>query len=181
MNYSQDTTPGASDVPLQPARLPANRTRVIPVPECSRPNAFFSITPRCRHGFVFATLPRWKVVPKGVYERCGESGGGGGGGIALAPLVVWRGRRCESPFGKAIRRSTFTCLTFTCLHAVNKNPPCFSVDEPPRGRRRQSGGRRRWRGVNVKSGKVCFSRIRHAAGGGVLVRASHVHTDFSQL
>lgn len=166
MNYSQDTTPGASDVPLQPARLPATEPVLFPSQniQCGwiqSPNAFFSITPRCRHGLVFAPPPR-KVVANSVYEQRG-----GGGDYAEA---VWRGRRRASPFGKAIRRSTFTRLTFTCLRAVNKNlpaPPWTSLHGGDAG----GGGGRRCSGATVNLGKCVLCGIGHAAGGGVLVHA----------
>lgn len=165
MNYSQDTTPGASDVPLQPARLPATEPVLFPSQniQCGwiqSPNAFFSITPRCRHGLVFASPPK----------SCGERrirAVWRGGNYAQA---VWRGRRRASPFGKAIRRSTFTRLTFTCLRAVNKNlpaPPWTSLHGGDAG----GGGGRRCSGATVNLGKCVLCGIGHAAGDGVLVPA----------
>lgn len=94
--------------------------------------------------------PPRKVVPKGVYERRG------GWELRSTPLVVWRGRRCESPFGKAIRRSTFTCLTFTCLRAVNKKTSLLFRGRDSTGETQASGGGRRWRGAKVNLGKCVF-------------------------
>lgn len=101
--------------------------------------------------------PLGKVVASGVYERCE------GGGIALRPLVVWRDRRHDSPFGKAIRRSTFTCLTFTCLHAVNKNLPALPWTSL-HGGDAGGGGGRRCRGAAVNLGKcVCAASVTQRA------------------
>lgn len=137
MNYTQDTTPGASDVPLQPARLPATQPALFPSQNSQSPNAFFKyhseMSPRPR-----LCNPRRK---SGGERRIRAAGWGGGGWLRSSSgevdggrLAIWQSHQ-EERF--------FTRLTFTCLRAVNKKKknllPAFAADEPPRGRRSRRG------------------------------------------
>lgn len=84
---------------------------------------------------------------------------------------VYKPRRGEITFAPRLARTAagvaiwqshqehFTCLTFTCLHAVNKTS-LLSVDEPPRAPPGDTGrgerGGQRWKRAKAKLGNWAF-------------------------
>lgn len=111
------------------------------------PILIFIITLRCRYSLVFVTSKSCSKFPPLPFLF-----------IFFLPLrrriqaaergeITFAPRLARTAAGVAIWQSHqehFTCLTFTCLHAVNKTS-LFSVDEPPRastGRHRQRGAGR---------------------------------------
>lgn len=140
---------GASDVPLQPARPPAAECVALPplfflknsIPRTSpavhrRWNLIFIITLRSRLCNLqeLLQIPAVAVLFFFFFSLAEAHASRGEGEITFAPrlartgVAIWQSHQ-----------EHFTCLTFTCLHVVNKTS-LLSVDEPPRastGRRRE--------------------------------------------